>query len=89
MNNYTPLHLHTMLSNATTVLDSVNSYQQYIQKAKEYGIKSLAFTEHGNLMGWYNKLLECKKNDIKYIHACEVYVTKTLEEKVRDNYHCI
>ena len=89
MNNYTPLHMHTMLSNATTVLDSVNSYQQYIEKAKEYGIKSMAFTEHGNLMSWYNKYLECKKNDIKYIHGCEVYVTKTINEKVRDNYHCI
>lgn len=87
--NYTILHCHTMLSNPTTVLDSVNSYEQYIKKAKELNMKSIAFTEHGNIFSWYNKYLECKKNGIKYIHACEVYVTKTLEKKERDNYHCI
>lgn len=26
---------------------------------------------------------------IKYIHAEEFYVTETLEEKIRDNYHCL
>jgi len=89
MNNFVYLHLHTELSNPTTVLDSVNSHKQYIQKAKDLGMNAIAFTEHGNVMSWYNKLLECKKNNIKFIHGCEVYVTKTLNEKVRDNYHCI
>ena len=89
MNIYTPLHLHTMMSNSFTVLDSVNSYSQYIEKAKEYGIKSLCFTEHGNVMSFYNKKLECESNNIKYIHGVECYVTKCLNEKLRDNYHCI
>ena len=88
-NNYTPLHLHTMFSNITTTLDSVNSYEDYILKAKEYNMKAIAFTEHGNVASWYNKLLECKKNNIKYIHACEVYVTEDLDDKKRDNYHCV
>jgi len=89
MDNYVQLHCHTELSNATTVLDSVNSYKQYIEQAVEYNMKSIAFTEHGNVMSWYNKVKECKKNGIKPIHGCEVYVTKTLDEKIRDNYHCI
>jgi len=89
MNNFVHLHLHTMLSNPTTILDSVNSYKEYIAKAKEYNMTAICFTEHGNVMSWYNKMLECKKNNIKYIHGCEAYVTKSLKEKVRDNYHCV
>ncbi|MFN1845123.1 PHP domain-containing protein [Clostridioides difficile] len=30
----------------------------------------------------------CEKHGIKYIHAVECYITETLDEKIRDNYHC-
>lgn len=88
-NNYTVLHCHTMLSNATTTIDSVTRFQDYIDKAKECGMKALAISEHGNIMEWWHKKCAIEKAGMKYIHACEVYVTMSLKEKFRDNYHCL
>lgn len=80
-------HIHTDLSNGTTNIDSVTKYQEYVDRAVVEGLKYIAFTEHGNIFEWYNKKLYCEKNGIKYIHAIEMYMTKDLNEKVRDNYH--
>lgn len=89
MNNYTVLHLHTELSNATTTIDSVTKYQDYIDRAKELGMKALAITEHGSVFRWYFKKLAIENAGMKYIHGAEVYVTETLDIRVRDNYHCV
>ena len=89
MSNYTILHCHTMLSNATTTIDSVTHFNDYIKKAKECGMKAIGISEHGSVMEWYHKKCAIENAGMKYIHASEVYVTKTLEEKVRDNYHCL
>ena len=89
MSNYTILHCHTMLSNATTTIDSVTHFNDYIKKAKECGMKAMGISEHGSVMEWYHKKCAIENAGMKYIHASEVYVTKTLEEKVRDNYHCL
>jgi len=83
--NYTVLHLHSSLS----LLDSATDFKDYIIKAKEYGMDSIAFTEHGNIFQWVDKKMHCDKEGIKYIHGCEVYLTETHEINVRDNYHTI
>lgn len=88
MENYVITHLHTMLSNGVTNIDSVTSYNEYIDKAVEYGMKAIAITEHGNVFEYYKKHDYCKKKGIKYIHAQEFYLTETLKDKKRDNYHC-
>lgn len=88
-NNYTIYHLHSMLSNATTNIDSVTKYEDHIEKAKRLGMKSIAFSEHGNIFEWVNKKLAVDEAGMKYIHAMEAYITMTLDEKVRDNYHCV
>ncbi len=87
--NYTVLHCHTMLSNGVTNIDSVTKYTDYIEKAVECGMTALAFSEHGSFFEWIHKKEACEKAGLKYIHASEFYVTKSLEEKVRDNYHCL
>lgn len=89
MQNYTVLHCHTMLSNGVTNIDSITTYKDYINKAKECGMNALAFSEHGSVFGWYNKKMEVEKAGMKYIHAQEFYITETLDEKVRDNFHCL
>lgn len=89
MKNYTVLHSHTDLSQAFTVLDSANKFEQYIDKAKELGMKAFAFTEHGNVLHWYSKKKYCEENGIKYIHGVEAYVTETLDETFNDNYHMV
>ena len=85
--NYVWTHLHTDLSNGTTNIDSVTKATHYISKAKELGMKAIAFTEHGNVFGWVNKKRYCDEAGIKYIHGVEIYITESLDEKVRDNYH--
>ena len=88
-NNYTILHCHTMLSNGVTNIDSVTTYKQYIDKAKECGMKAMAISEHGSVFEWIHKKTYMESNGIKYIHAEEFYVTKSLDEKIRDNFHCL
>lgn len=95
MNNYVVYHLHTEQS----LLDSCTNYKDYINKAKELGQTSIAFTEHGNTYCWIEKKMACDEVGIKYIHGVEIYLTEKLfwepdEEhqepyKIRDNYHTI
>ena len=87
-NNYTVLHCHSDLSSATTNIDSVTKYEDYIKYASELGMKAIAITEHGNILSWLKKKETCEKYGLKYIHGIEAYLTETIEEKIRDNYHC-
>lgn len=89
MDNYVVYHLHSDLSNAVTNIDSVTKFNEYIDKAKKCGMKALAFSEHGSVMEWWHKKKAIENAGMKYIHAIECYLTATLEEKVRDNYHCV
>ena len=81
--NYVVYHLHTQLS----VLDSCAKYTDYIEKAKECGMKALAFSEHGNIFEYYHKKMAVEAAGMKYIHAVEAYVTENPDAKERDNYH--
>lgn len=89
MNNYTVYHLHSDLSNGVTNIDSVTKFQEYIDKAKDLGMTALAFSEHGNIFEWWHKKCAIEKAGMKYIHSEEFYLTETINEKIRDNYHCI
>lgn len=83
--NYTAYHVHSDYS----LLDSCTKFEAYVDKAVSLGQKAIAFTEHGNIFNWVKKKLYCKKNCIKYLHGVECYLTETLKEQVRDNYHTI
>lgn len=86
---YTVYHLHSDLSNGVTNIDSVTKYGEYIEKAKECGMKAMAFSEHGSIFEWWHKKSAIEAAGMKYIHATEAYLTASLDEKVRDNYHCV
>lgn len=88
MDNYSITHLHSMYSNGTTNIDSVVPFELYVKKAKECGIKTVIPTEHGNVFGWNHKKKVVEAAGMKYVHAIEAYITESLDEKVRDNYHC-
>lgn len=60
-----------------------------MELAKQNGQRALASTEHGKPNGWISKKMMCDKAGIKFIHGVEIYLTETLEEKVRDNYHTV
>ena len=87
--NFTYIHLHSDLSNGVTNIDSVTKYDDYINRAKKLGMKALAFTEHGSVFGWCNKKKHIEAAGMKYIHGIEAYVTEDINDKQRDNYHCI
>jgi DNA polymerase-3 subunit alpha len=84
--SYTVFHLHTDLSNPNGYFDSCSQYQEYIDLAKEDGMKAIAFSEHGVIYEWINKKIACDKADIKYIHGVEAYICDRLEHDTR-GYH--
>lgn len=88
-----------MLSNLTagTSADSITKFEDYLDKAQDLGMTSIAFSEHGSVMNWIKKKHETERRGLKYIHANEIYLTKGIKleeadgkEKLvleRDNYH--
>ena len=80
MGNYVIYHLHSMYSNGVTNIDSITGYQQYVDFAKENGMKAMAFSEHGSVFSWLKKKEAIEKAGMKYIHAEEFYITEKLYE---------
>lgn len=89
LDNYVVYHLHSDLSSGVTNIDSVTKYHEYIKYAESLGMTALAFSEHGSVFENVHKKQAIEKAGMKYIHAQEFYITETLDEKIRDNYHCI
>ncbi len=68
--NFTHLHVHTGYS----LLDGSANIPELVKRAKELGMDSLAITDHGVMYGAIDFYKECKKQGIKPIIGCEVYV---------------
>jgi len=81
---YTVYHCHTDLS----LLDSCSKFHEYLDLAVKQGMTALGCSEHGRISNWAANKLLCKQHGIKYLHACEVYLTPTLEDKIR-GYHTV
>lgn len=80
-NNYTPYHIHSMLSNGITNIDSITDFHDYVNAAKDLGIKAFAFSEHGSMFAWLKKKEYIESCGMKYIHAVEAYLTEDNESK--------
>lgn len=78
-------HCHSEYS----LLDSCTKYQEYVDLAVQNGQKALSISEHGKPLNWTEKWAACKKAGIRYIHSVEIYLTESLNEKIRDNYHTV
>lgn len=85
MEPYITYHLHSDYS----LLDSCTKFQEYADLALSYGQPAIASTEHGKPLGWVSKKMYCNRIGIRFIHGVEIYLTESLEEKVRDNYHTV
>lgn len=83
--NYTLYHCHS----DDSLLDSCTKFQDYIDLTVKNGGRAVASTEHGKPLGWISKKMACDKASIKFIHGVEIYLTRSLENKVRDNYHTV
>lgn len=76
---FTHLHVHTEYS----LLDGANRIPELIAKVKELGQEAIAITDHGVMYGCVDFYKEAKKQGIKPIIGCEVYVaTRTRFDRV-------
>ena len=67
---FTHLHVHTEYS----LLDGSAKIPELVSRAKELGFDSLAITDHGVMYGVIDFYRACRKEGIKPILGCEVYV---------------
>ncbi|MBQ4051816.1 MAG: DNA polymerase III subunit alpha, partial [Oscillospiraceae bacterium] len=79
MGNFVHLHLHTEYS----LLDGACRIKELPKRAKELGQDAIAITDHGVLYGAIDFYRACKKEGVKPIIGCEVYVApRTRFDKV-------
>ena len=70
MSNFVHLHIHSEYS----LLDGANRIKDIPIRAKELGMDAIALTDHGVMYGVIDFYKACKKEGIKPIIGCEVYV---------------
>ena len=90
MGEFVHLHVHSEFS----LLDGANRIKDLPVRAKELGMDAIALTDHGVMYGVIDFYKACKKEGIKPIIGCEVYVaprTRFDKEPNIDNkyYHLI
>ena len=70
MSKFVHLHIHSEYS----LLDGANRIKDLPVRAKELGMDAIALTDHGVMYGAIDFYKACKKEGIKPIIGCEVYV---------------
>ncbi len=70
--DFVNLHVHSEYS----LLDGACRIKKLVQRVKELGQTAVAVTDHGNMFGAIEFYTEAKKEGIKPIIGCEVYVTQ-------------
>ena len=90
MSEFVHLHIHSEFS----LLDGANRIKDLPVRAKELGMDSIAITDHGVMFGAIDFYKACKKEGVKPIIGCEVYVaprSRTDKQPGIDNhyYHLI
>ena len=70
MSKFVHLHVHSEFS----LLDGANRIKDLPVRAKELGMDAMALTDHGVMYGAIDFYKACKKEGIKPIIGCEVYV---------------
>ncbi len=88
--SFVHLHLHTQYS----LLDGACRFGQLFDAAKKDGQTAVAITDHGNMYGVIDFYKEAKKQGVKPIIGCEVYVAaRSRFDKVHaldsERYHLI
>ena len=68
--SFVHLHVHTEYS----LLDGQIRIKELVEKVKKLSMNAVAITDHGNMFGVIELYKECKKQNIKPILGCEVYV---------------
>lgn len=82
---FTHLHLHTEYS----LLDGLNKIKTLAKKIKEYGMDSVAITDHGNMFGAIEFYKAMKAEGIKPILGMEAYLhnAEDISDKSNQRFH--
>ena len=88
MGEFVHLHLHTEYS----LLDGANRIDKIPGRIKELGMDAVGITDHGTMYGAIDFYKACKKENVKPIIGCEMYVAKRTRfdkdpEKDKERYH--
>lgn len=73
MKQYIPLHVHSHYS----LLDGLSKPKDIAKRCLQIGASSCAITDHGTISGCVQFYAELKKNKIKPILGCELYISRT------------
>lgn len=79
MTPFVHLHVHSEYS----LLDGAARIKELPKRAKELGQSALAITDHGVMYGVVDFYTACKKEGVKPIIGCEMYVAEDLTEKTQ------
>ena len=89
MSDFVHLHVHSEYS----LLDGANRIKDLPVRAKELGMDAIAITDHGVMYGAIDFYKACKKEGVKPIIGCEVYVASRTrfdkEPEDKKYYHLI
>lgn len=70
--DFVHLHVHTEYS----MLDGLSRIPQLVEKVKSHGQTAVAITDHGGMYGALHFYNGCRKQGIKPIIGCELYMAK-------------
>jgi len=74
------LHLHTGMSS----MDGINGFKEYFKKAKQWGHKAMAITDHGVVQG-FPEAMDCADDNFKVIYGMEGYL---VNDTINISYKC-
>jgi len=90
--NFVHLHVHTQYS----MLDGAIRFKDLFAKCHEYGMESVAITDHGSMYGALEFYVSAKKAGLKPIIGCEFYIApdsrhikKTKTDNSLQYYHLV
>ena len=72
VSGFTHLHIHSHYS----LLDGLARVDEIVDRAKELGMDSIALTDHGVMYGTIEFYKKAKKEGIKPIIGCEIYISE-------------
>ena len=89
--DFVHLHLHTQYS----ILDGMVRIDELVKKVKDYRMKAVAVTDHGNMFASYEFYRACRTAGLKPIIGQEFYLAKTSrhdrhrEDGEKGTYHLV
>lgn len=78
--SFVHLHVHTEFS----LLDGMVRTDRLAKRAVELGMSAVAMTDHGNLYGAIQFYKDCKKQGVKAIFGCEMYLSPVGMDQKRE-----